>query len=237
MGPRPNISRVRMFSGLHTDLAGGTETGTGTDTGTGAESSLDLLISASFPSVPLSDFTVRRKPAESTEIERHFHGILLQTFDENLIDSARYENPYNYESQIEKEVDEIENEEEDDDAAIEARHMNKIKIESKIKEKKLLYEGENEGENEGVKEEEKEEERDLELSSESIASDLLNPDMKGSQEGNGEGAAKKGGDKEEEGDKAGRDAGQGEDRELDLEMSMDRDDAEGGCTALVMLLL
>jgi hypothetical protein len=209
-----------MFSAMHSDIAEGTGTGTGT------ESALDLLISASFPSVPLSDFSVRRKPVESTEIGNHFHGILLQNFDENLIDSARYENPYTYESQIERENDENELYE-DEEAAIEARHMNKIIIESKIKEKKLLYEGENEAKTEVEDEDdeidnevETEGDRDLEFSSESLASDIATGGAKKGAESKA--AAAKGGDKgkEAEGEEE-------EKQEIDLESSMDKEDGDG----------
>jgi hypothetical protein len=213
-----------MFSALHSDIAEGAGTGAGT------ESALDLLISASFPSVPLSDFSVRRKPVESTEIGNHFHGILLQNFDENLIDSARYENPYNYESQIEKENDENELYE-DQEAAIEARQINKIKIESKIKEKKLLYEGENEAKTEVENEDdevdnevETEGDRDLEFSSESLASDIATGGAKKGAENKA--AAAKGGDKGKEAEREGE--GEGEEKqEIDLESSMDKEDGDG----------
>jgi hypothetical protein len=233
-----------MFSALHSDIAEGT--GAGTGIGGGGESSLDLLISASFPSVPLSDFSVRRKPAESNERSNHFHGILLQNFGENLIDSARYENPYNYESQIEKENDENELYNEDEEAAIEARLINKTKIDIKIKEKKLYYEGENEAkneveneaknevesevENEGDDEVENEVEtegdRDLEFSSESLASDIATGGAKKGPETKAAAAAavavEKGGDKGKEAE------GDGEEKqEIDLESSMDKEDGDG----------
>ena len=205
-----------MFSALHSDIA----EGTGVGVGSGAESSLDLLISASFPSVPLTDFSVRRKPAESTETGNHFHGILLQTFDENLIDSARYENPYNYESQIEKENDENEMDNEDDEAAIEARMINKIKIDSKIKEKKLVYEG---GENEA----ENEVEMDLELSSASISSDIAAAETKKGSDSK-DSVGREGGKSKEEGGE-GECEGEGEEKQdIDLEGSMDREDGDGG---------
>ena len=205
-----------MFSALHSDIA----EGTGAGAGSGADSSLDLLISASFPSVPLTDFSVRRKPVESTETGNHFHGILLQTFDENLIDSARYENPYNYESQIEKENDENEMDNEDDEAAIEARMINKIKIDSKIKEKKLVYEG---GENEA----ENEVEMDLELSSASISSDIAAAETKKGSDSKDSVGGEGGKSKEEGGE--GECEGEGEEKQdIDLEGSMDREDGDGG---------